>query len=203
MKKIIVVEDQGILRDSISYQLDKNEYDVVAKISDASLCYDYCKRLKPDLVLMDVYTENGNNGIDAAKLIKKDFPEIKVIIMTGMPEISYIKKAKEANVDSFIYKNTSGADLLSILSSTLNGYHIFPQEQTNQFGTFELTKRELEILQLICNGLDQKEISEKLCLSVNTVKTHIASLLAKTGFDSVHKLAIYAVSKGYILTNNK
>ena len=152
---------------------------------------------------MDVYTENGNNGIDAAKLIKKDFPEIKVIIMTGMPEVSYIKKAKEANVDSFIYKNTSGADLLSILSSTLNGYHIFPQEQNNQFGTFALTKRELEILQLICNGLDQKEISDKLCLSVNTVKTHIASLLAKTGFDSVHKLAIYAVSKGYILTNNK
>ncbi len=67
----------------------------------------------------------------------------------------------------------------------------------------QLTKRELEILQLICNGLDQKEISNKLCLSINTIKTHILSLLAKTGFDSVHKLAIYAVSKGYILTNNK
>ena len=203
MKKIIVVEDQGILRDSISYQLDKNEYDVILKLADANMAYDACKRLSPDLVLMDVYTENGNNGIDAAKKIKKDMPEIKIIIMTGMPEVSYIKKAKEANVDSFIYKNTSGADLLSILSSTLNGYHIYPQENDNQFGPASLTKRELEILQLICNGLDQKEISEKLCVSVNTVKTHIASLLAKTGFDSVHKLAIYAVSKGYILTNNK
>ena len=128
----------------------------ISKLSDANMAYDACKSLKPDLVLMDVYTENGNNGIDAAKRIKKDFPDIKIIIMTGMPEVSYIKKAKEANVDSFIYKNTSGADLLSILSSTLNGYHIFPQEQTNQFGTFALTKRELEILQLICNGLDQK-----------------------------------------------
>ena len=203
MKKIIVVEDQGILRDSISYQLDKNEYDVILKLADANMAYDACKRLSPDLVLMDVYTENGNNGIDAAKKIKKDMPEIKIIIMTGMPEVSYIKKAKEANVDSFIYKNTSGADLLSILSSTLNGYHIYPQDSDNQFGPASLTKRELEILQLICNGLDQKEISEKLCVSVNTVKTHIASLLAKTGFDSVHKLAIYAVSKGYIITNNK
>lgn len=203
MKKIIVVEDQGILRDSISYQLDKNEYDVILKLADADLAYDACNRLRPDLVLMDVYTENGNNGIEASKKIKKDFPDIKIIIMTGMPEVSYIKKAKEANVDSFIYKNTSGADLLSILSQTLNGYHIFPQEGNNKIGNVDLTKRELEILQLICNGLDQKEISDKLCVSINTVKTHIASLLAKTGFDSVHKLAIYAVSKGYIITNNK
>ena len=203
MKKIIVVEDQGILRDSISYQLDKNEYEVIEKLADANLAYDVCKRHTPDLVLMDIYTEGGNSGLEAAAKIKKDFPNIKVIIMTGLPEVSSIKKAKEANVDSFIYKNTSGSELLSIISSTLNGYHIFPQEQNNQFSDFQLTKRELEILQLICNGLDQKEISDKLCLSINTIKTHIASLLSKTGFDSVHKLAIFAVSKGYILTNNK
>ena len=203
MKKIIVVEDQGILRDSISYQLEKNEYDVTLKWADANMAYEACKKYNPDLLLMDIYTENGNNGIDAAAKIKKDFPNIKIIIMTGLPEISSIKKAKDANVDSFIYKDTSGSELLSIISSTLNGYHIFPQEQNNQFNAFQLTKRELEILQLICNGLDQKEISNKLCLSINTIKTHIASLLAKTGFDSVHKLAIYAVSKGYILTNNK
>lgn len=203
MKKIIVVEDQGILRDSISYQLDKNEYEVIAKLSDANLAYDSAKRYMPDLILMDIYTENGNSGLDAAMRIKKDFPNIKIIIMTGLPEISSIKKAKEANVDSFIYKNTSGSELLSIISSTLNGYHIFPQEENNQFNEFGLTKRELEILQLICNGLDQKEISDKLYLSINTIKTHISSLLSKTGFDSVHKLAIYAVSKGYILTNNK
>lgn len=203
MKRIIVVEDQGILRDSISYQLEKNEYDVIAKLDDANLAYDACRMHQPDLILMDVYTLDGNNGIDAAERIKKDMPNIKVIIMTGMPELSYIKRAKEAGVDSFIYKNTSGADLLSTISSTLNGYHIFPQEQTNQLGNIKLSKRELEILQLICNGLDQKEISEKLCLSINTVKTHIASLLTKTEFDSVHKLAIFAVSKGYIITNNK
>lgn len=203
MKRIIVVEDQGILRDSISYQLDKNEYDVILKLSDADLAYDACKNLSPDLVLMDVYTENGNNGLEASKRIKKDFPNIKIIIMTGMPEVSYVKKAKEANVDTFIYKNTSGADLLYVISSTLNGYHIYPQESINKLGNVALTKRELEILQLICNGLDQKEISDKLCVSINTIKTHISSLLAKTGFDSVHKLAIYAVSKGYIITNNK
>ena len=203
MKKIIVVEDQGILRDSISYQLDKNEYVVIDKLSDANLAYDSAKRYMPDLMLMDIYTENGNSGLDAAMKIKKDFPNIKIIIMTGLPEISSIKKAKEAKVDSFIYKNTTGSELLSIISSTLNGYHIFPQEENNQFNEFGLTKRELEILQLICNGLDQKEISDKLCLSINTIKTHISSLLSKTGFDSVHKLAIYAVSKGYILTNNK
>ena len=66
MKKIIVVEDQGILRDSISYQLDKNEYVVIDKISDANLAYDSVKRYNPDLILMDIYTENGNSGLEAA-----------------------------------------------------------------------------------------------------------------------------------------
>ena len=203
MKKIIVVEDQTILRDSISYQLDKSDFNVILKLSSANEAFDACKRLQPDLVLMDIYTENGDDGIEAAKRIKESFPKIKIIIMTGMPEISSIKRAKEANVDSFVYKNASSNELLNIINSTLNGYSIFPQDKNNQFTELNLTKRELEILQLICNGLDQKEISDKLSLSINTIKTHISSLLSKTGYDSVHKLAIYAVSKGYILTNNK
>ena len=95
MAKIIVVEDQGISRDSISYQIEsKNEYEVIAKLSDANLVYDYAKRLNPDLILMDVFTENGNDGIDAASKIKKEFPKIKIINMTGMPELTYIKRAQ-------------------------------------------------------------------------------------------------------------
>ena len=204
MAKIIVVEDQGILRDSISYQIEsKNEYEVIAKLSDANLVYDYAKRLNPDLILMDVFTENGNDGIDAASKIKKEFPKIKIIIMTGMPELTYIKRAQEGGIDSFIYKNTSSNELLAIISSTLLGYSTYPKEEKNLINDADLTKREFEVLQLICNGYDQKTISEKLFISLNTVKTHISSLLNKTGFESVHKLAIYAVSNGYIITNNK
>ena len=204
MVKIIVVEDQGILRDSISYQISSTpDYEVVAKISDASEAYNYAKRLNPDLILMDVFTENGNDGIENATKIKKDFPNIKIIIMTGMPELTYIKRARDGKIDSFIYKNTSSNDLLAIISSTLLGYSTYPKEEKNLINDADLTKREFEVLQLICNGYDQKTISEKLFISLNTVKTHISSLLTKTGFESVHKLAIYAVSNGYIITNNK
>ena len=204
MVKIIVVEDQGILRDSISYQIASTpDYEVVAKISDASEAYNYAKRLNPDLILMDVFTENGNDGIENATKIKKDFPNIKIIIMTGMPELTYIKRARDGKIDSFIYKNTSSNDLLAIISSTLLGYSTYPKEEKNLINDADLTKREFEVLQLICNGYDQKTISEKLFISLNTVKTHISSLLTKTGFESVHKLAIYAVSNGYIITNNK
>lgn len=204
MKKVIVVEDQEILRDSISYQIDsKEDYEVVLKLADANLVYDEVKKYNPDLILMDIFTEDRNDGIEAAAKIKKDFPQIKIIIMTGMPELSCINRAKEANVDSFIYKNTSSADLLAIMSSTLQGYSTYPREEKNLINEADLTKREYEILQLLCNGLDQKSISEKLFISLNTVKTHVSSLLSKTGFESVHKLAIYAVSNGYIITNNK
>ena len=76
---------------------------------------------------MDVFTENGNDGIDAAAKIKKEFPKIKIIIMTGMPELTYIKRAQVGGIDSFIYKNTSSNELLAIISSTLLGYSTYPK----------------------------------------------------------------------------
>ena len=118
--------------------------------------------------------------------------------MTGFPEVSFLKKAKKEGADSFIYKNTFLEETKNVIFSTYRGYSIFPSETTDTEGRFllNLSQKEMEVLRYVCEGLDRKEIAEKMCNSENTIKSYIRSILNKTGYDSVSKLAIYAVSHG-------
>ena len=102
---IVIVEDHKLLRDMIKDSLENEEvFNVVATLSDAKDVFEVCKEYKPDLVLMDICTENNSNGIAYSKILKETFPEIKIIIMTGIMDINFVNEAKEFNIDSFIYK---------------------------------------------------------------------------------------------------
>ena len=108
MYNIIVIDDHQMLRDMISETLNsQDDLNVVATAGNAKDSLELCKKLNPDLVLMDVCTENNSNGIAYSKILKKQFPNVKVIIMTGILDLNFINDAKEAGVDSFIYKNIS------------------------------------------------------------------------------------------------
>ena len=104
MYNIVIVEDHKLLRDMIKDSLENEEvFNVVATLSDAKDVFEVCKEYKPDLVLMDICTENNSNGIAYSKILKETFPEIKIIIMTGIMDINFVNEAKEFNIDSFIY----------------------------------------------------------------------------------------------------
>ena len=127
MISIILVEDQTMLRESLEHTLnDQEDMTVVAALSDAADSTDAVARTQADCVLMDVCTKNDSSGIVAARKIKEAHPETRVIIMTGMPEITFIEQAREAKADSFVYKNVGTSDLLSIVRSTLEGYSTYP-----------------------------------------------------------------------------
>lgn len=206
MIKIIIVDDHKMLRDMISDQLSlEKDFEIIATESDAKNSVDLCKTLKPDLILMDVCTENNSNGISYAGVIKKNFPDIKVIIMTGVLDINFIKEAKKAGVDSFIYKNISKETLISTVKNTLDGYSIYPDTKSNKNTEknilSDLTDKELEVLTLYCKLLDRDKVAETLQISSRTLKSHIASIYRKTGFDNLAKLAIYCVSNSFIVPN--
>ena len=96
MISIILVEDQAMLRESLEHTLnDQDDMTVVAALSDAADSIDAVARTQADCVLMDVCTENDSSGIVAARKIKEAHPETRVIIMTGMPEITFIEQARE------------------------------------------------------------------------------------------------------------
>jgi len=199
MHKILIIEDQKIVLDGIAntISMDKS-FKVVGKLTDAALAFDFVKNTSVDLILSDICTENGHNFLECIEPIKRSFPEMKIIVMTGLPEISFVERAKLAGADSFVYKNISSHELISALKSTLDGYTMFPNQSKADHSFGDLNQQETTILRLVCEGLDRKNIATKLCLTENSVKAYITNILSKTGFTSIAQLAIFAVSNGFI-----
>ena len=196
MIRVLIVEDQAILRESLARSVgDQPDMTVVAAIADASEALGVALKERPDMILMDVCTEHDSNGIVAAARIKEQLPECRIIIMTGMPEITFVDQAREAGVDSFVYKNVGIDELFAVMRSTLAGYCTFPK------GTAALDDVELSILRLACEGKSRREIAAELFMSEGTIKRRISEILSKTGYDNIMRLAVHAVTEGSIVPN--
>ena len=206
--KVLLVEDDPLARQLIEMFITKSErYTFETSIISASLAENYVKKHKIDLILMDVCTALNANGIDASKNIKKNNPEIKIIIITSQPEHSYLKRAREVGVDSFWYKTVIQDEFITLLDKTMAGEHIFPDTTpTLTIGfaqSVEFTERELDVLRLIVAGERDQEIAEKLNISLNTVKTHLRIMKEKTGFRNRTELAVRARDAGFVIINSK
>ena len=206
--KVLIVEDQQMPRQLLEIFISSNkDYIHQASLNDASLALAYCQNKEVDLILMDVYTFQGNSGLLAAEEIKKQFPEIKIIIVTSLPEYSWIKKAKEIGVDSFWYKDENKENIIEIIDRTMKGEHIYPDEtpmvKFGQVTNHDLTDRELEILKEMLTGDSNQEIAERLFLSPGTVKRHVENLLFKTGFHTRTELVAEAVRLGIVINEKK
>jgi two-component system vancomycin resistance associated response regulator VraR len=204
---VLIVEDQSMPRQLFEIFVNSsNEFNHVASLADASLALTICQNQKVDLILMDVFTAQESNGLNAAKEIKKLFPNIKIIIVTSMPEYSWIEEAKNIGVDSFWYKETNKESILEIMLKTMHGEHIYPQNTfVVKFGNItnhDLTKRELQILKEMLAGDSNAEIAKRLYISSGTVKRHIENMLLKTGFHTRTELAAEAGRLGIVIKNS-
>ena len=101
MINVLIVEDQRMMRETMENYINQAEgYKLAGSIAGASLATAFCKTTQVDLVLMDVCTENDESGFEATKALKAQFPKIKVIIVTSMQDVGYLKRAKEVGADS-------------------------------------------------------------------------------------------------------
>ena len=184
---------------------NEKDFNVVGISNDAKDAPELCAKSNPDVLLMDICTANNSNGIAFAKIVKENHPNIKIIIMTGILDVSFINEAKQIGIESFIYKNISKDSLVSTVKNTANGYSIYPnsnrKENTSDSILSELTDKEMQILKLYCRLLDKDAVAEALSISPRTLKSHIHSIYDKTGFNNLAKLAIYCVSNGFIVSN--
>ncbi|MCI7529956.1 MAG: response regulator transcription factor [Eubacteriales bacterium] len=201
---VMVVEDQQMPAQLFGQFISSSDrYELAVTIGCAALAEVYCMSYDVDLILMDVVTEDGASGIEAAEKIKKSHPEIKIIIVTSMPECSYIKRAKKAGAEGFWYKETSKEHILSIMDRVMSGEHVYPDSlQPARMGlasSAEFTERELEILREMTGGYSNQEIAEKLNISPNVVRNHITNMLEKTGFRSRTQLAVRARETGLVI----
>ena len=200
----MIVEDQQMPKTLFSHYINssKNFYLQIA-IENASIADIVCTKMPVDLIVMDVVTENGESGLVAAEKIKKKFPNIKIIIVTSMPECSYIKRAKKIGVEGFWYKEINEQPILSIMEKVINGEIVYPKQlQPVKVGlalSNEFTEKELIILRLILGGYSNVEIAQKLGVSPGVIKNHVANMLLKTGFRSRTQLAVRARETGIVI----
>ncbi len=201
---VMIVEDQQMPKTLFSHYINSsNHFYLQIAIENASIADIVCTKTPVDLILMDVVTENGESGLVAAEKIKKKFPNIKIIIVTSMPECSYIKRAKKIGVEGFWYKEINEQPILSIMEKVINGEIVYPEQlQPVKVGlalSNEFTEKELIILRLILGGYSNVEIAQKLGVSPGVIKNHVANMLLKTGFRSRTQLAVRARETGLVI----
>ena len=206
--KVMIVEDQTMPRQLFELRIQSSEhFEVAISIDNAAMADIYCLKYPVDLILMDVITRDGESGLDAAARIKRAFPRIKLVIVTSMPECSYIGRARAIGVESFWYKEEQRVGLMEVLERTMNGESVYPDAapelRLGLASSYDFTARELEVLREITGGDTNQEIAEHLHLSVATVKTHILSMLGKTGFRNRTELAVRARESGLVIPERK
>ena len=156
-----------------------------------------------DLILMDICTADDESGIRAAGRIKKNYPDVKIIMMTSMPEYSFIQKAKECRCDSFWYKEYGDTSLKEICDRTMLGEFVWPDSSPvvmiGLARSDEFTARELEVIRALVQGNRYEDITDELHISMNTVKYHVKNILRKTGFKTALQLVAEVVEKKLIL----
>jgi DNA-binding NarL/FixJ family response regulator len=203
MISILIVEDMALLRDSLANIINgQDDMRVVGCTADADEAVDLCRELAPDLALMDVVTGTRANGIAAAARIRLELPEVKIVIMTALPEITFMDAARQAGAHSFIYKDSDSRHLLSVIRNTMDGKGTYPGPNDAALAGARFSDAEMAVIRLVCKGKNRHEIAAALGVSESTVKTHFSAILRKTGFDSITKFSVYAVAHGFIVPDH-
>ena len=204
MIKVLIVEDQRMMRETMEHYIEQYDgYSLAGSIPGAGLAEKCCAQKPVDLVLMDVCTENDESGFEAAKVLKMRFPKIKVIIVTSMLDASYLKRARDVGADSIWFKDVSQEELMTVVERTMKGESVYPDRtppvRIGNASSCEFTEAEIKVLRVLVEGMTYKEMAAALNVSIDTVKSHIGSMLSKTGYTSKTKLAAMVMSKRLIV----
>lgn len=205
--RVMIVDDQNVPRKLFEMYVNASEdFELVYSIESAAFADTFVLKDKIDLVLMDILMNDGSNGLSAAEKIKKVKPHVKIIAVTSMPEVSWIKRAREIGIESFWYKEASEEDIIDVMKRTAAGESVypdsFPSVQLGCADSREFTDRELEVLRVMTAGVSNTAIAEKLKISENTVKGHIKHMMEKTGCASRTELAVKARVSGIVVNTD-
>jgi DNA-binding NarL/FixJ family response regulator len=208
MIRLIITDDHPVIRDGIKTILT-NEKDIEL-INCASSGDELLKLLETtsvDVILMDINMP-GLNGVETTRLVKKEYPAIKVIIFSQYDEKRFIKQSLKSGANGYLLKNAASRELLDAIRMVHAGGMFLSEDLPNIFGEKskprsnylfpELTNREIDVLKEICREKNTAEIAETLFLSPNTIETHRANLLLKVGVKNTAGLVKWAVENEII-----
>jgi len=209
--KIFIVDDHEIFRNGLKMVLGKLKYlEIVGEASNGKDFIEALSKCKPDIVLLDIEMP-VMNGIEAAQKALEIIPDLNIIVLTMFNEDEYIQNMFDIGVKGFLMKNINKETLDKAIQTIINGGNYYSEELfkffTKQIGKekktetiqIDLTRREKEILQLICEGLSNKEIADVLSVSERTVVGHKTNLLAKTDCKNSMSLMSFAIKNKLVV----
>ena len=208
--RVLIVDDHEIVRIGLCSVLEKeDEFEIVGQAKDGFEALESVRRLTPDVVVLDV-SMPGMNGTEAARRIKSEAPEVKIVVVSMYDRKEFVLDMLRAGVNAYILKTNAAEHLLPAMRTVLRGeIYLVPQVTTALLGDFLsrggviescdralLSGRERQVLQLIAEGNSSKQIAHALGLEESTVVVHRRNIMGKLKLHSVAELTKYAVVQG-------
>jgi two-component system response regulator NreC len=210
--RVLVADDHTMVRKGLCSLLEaKPDIEVVGEAEDGREAVEKVEALLPDVVLMDI-TMPRLNGLEATRQIKRLFPKVKIVALTMYTNEEYIQQFLQAGASGYVVKQAAPAELISaiqavyrgdsflspLISRTVIDEYLKRTEPAASSEQAKLTDREREVLQLIAEGCSNRDIAQKLQISIKTAGVHRTNLMEKIGIHNVTDLVKYALRKGII-----
>jgi len=200
---VLLVDDHSLVRRGFRRMLeDEPDLHVVGEASDGQEAIQQAQLLKPRVIVMDCALPEMN-GLQATRRILEFAPQTLILMLTMHTEDTWVRQAFEAGAKGYVLKNALDLELGSVIRRLVNGETVLDgqlslqQSLKGERGS-GLTTREIEILQLICDGKSNKEIASQLDLSANTVAVHRANIMDALGIHKTAELVVYAIRNGLV-----
>jgi DNA-binding NarL/FixJ family response regulator len=200
---VLLVDDHSLVRRGFRRMLeDEPDMSVVGEASDGMQAVQQAQLLKPQVIVMDCALPEMN-GLHATRKILEFAPQTLILMLTMHTEDTWVRQAMEAGAKGYVLKNALDLELGSVIRRLVGGETVLDSQLSLQHGLkgergSGLTPREVEILQLICDGKSNKEIASQLTLSVNTIAVHRANLMDALGIHKTAELVVYAIRNGLV-----
>jgi NarL family two-component system response regulator LiaR len=191
--RVIAVDDHEVVRGGIKYALlDYDDIELVGEARDGESAVRLCEQARPDVVLMDLMMP-GMDGVETTKAMREQCPQVQILVLSSFYDEDLVPRAMQAGAIGYLLKGVSNQELVEAIRAAHAGQSILAKEAmaalvqaaapSPKLGD-DLNEREREVLALLAQGLSNKEIAERLFLSLATVKYHVRLLLSKLGASS-------------------
>ena len=206
--RVLLGDDHALVAEAFRKILER-EFDVAGVAADGNALVGEAIRLKPDVVLVDISMPLVN-GLEAARRIKRELPETKILFLTMHPDLSYIRDAMNLGASGYVLKRSAGSELVTAVRTALRGKtYVAPdllaaikdpklRKAVERGRVPVLTERQREVLRLIADGKSNSEIAATLNIAPNTVRFHRSTIGRKLGILTTAELTRYAIEHGLI-----
>ncbi len=224
--RIVIIDDHQLFREGVKHILEMEPgFQIVADGEDGKVAIDLVRKHKPDVILMDINMPD-KNGIEATKELVKEFPDVKVLILSIHDDESYVTHVLKTGASGYLLKEMDANSLIEAVKVVADGgAYIHPKVTHNLIKEYRrlaqgggnkkigyreveyrmplhiLTKRECEVLQLMTDGKSNRKIGEELFISEKTVKNHVSNILQKMNVKDLTHAVVEGIKKGYVIVN--